>query len=45
MGEYVEPNLLTIYAVDEQGKKLKTSEIPITNDSTNDNYKILVDIL
>jgi hypothetical protein len=45
VGEWVEPKLLTIYAVDEQGKKLKTSEIPITNDGTYENYQILLNIL
>jgi len=43
-GEWVEPKLMTIYTVDEQGKKVKTSEIPVTNDGTYENYKILVDI-
>lgn len=45
VGEWVEPKLLTIYAVDEQGKKLKTSEIPITNDGTYENYQIFLNIL
>lgn len=44
-GEWVEPKLLTIYTVDEQGKKVKTSEIPVTNDGTYENYQSLVDIL
>ena len=33
-GEWREPKLLTIYAVDEEGKKIKTGEVPITNDGT-----------
>lgn len=45
VGEWVEPKLLTIYAVDEQGKKLKTLEIPITNDGTYENYQIFLNIL
>jgi hypothetical protein len=32
--EWKEPKLLTIYAVDEQGKKIATLDIPITNDGT-----------
>lgn len=38
-GEWFEPKLLTIYAVDELGKKVKTSEIPITNDGTYEDYQ------
>lgn len=37
--EWVEPKLLTIYAVDAQGKKIKTGEIPVTNDGTYENYQ------
>lgn len=33
-GEWREPVLLTIYAVDPQGRKLNTQQIPITNDGT-----------
>ncbi|MDJ0632555.1 MAG: hypothetical protein QNJ34_05120 [Xenococcaceae cyanobacterium MO_188.B29] len=36
--EWKEPKLLTIYTVDEQGKKIKTKEIPITNDGTFGNF-------
>lgn len=38
-GVWVEPKLLTIYVVDEQGKKVKNSDIPITNDGTYNGYK------
>ncbi|GCL36100.1 hypothetical protein SR1949_12000 [Sphaerospermopsis reniformis] len=38
-GEWIEPKLLTIYVVNEQGKKVKTSAIPITNDGTYQGYK------
>lgn len=31
-GEWKEPKLLTIYAVDEKGKKIKTGEVPITKE-------------
>ncbi len=44
-GEWKEPKLLTIYAVDEKGKKIKTGEIPITNDGTFGNSKELLVIL
>ena len=44
-GEWKEPKLLTIYAVDEQGKKIKTGEVPITNDGTFGNSKELLVIL
>lgn len=45
IGKWVEPKLLTIYVVDEQGKKVKNSHIPITNDGTYDGYKTLLEIL
>ncbi len=45
VGEWVEPKLLTVYAVDDQGKKIKTSEFPITNDGTYDNYQGFIQIL
>ncbi len=32
--DWQEPKLLTIYAVDEQGKRVNTAEIPLTNDGT-----------
>jgi hypothetical protein len=38
-GEWVEPKLMTIYIVDEKGKKIKNGEIPITNDGTYGDYK------
>ena len=44
-GEWKEPKLLTIYAVDEKGKKIKTGEVPITNDGTFENSKELLIIL
>lgn len=33
-GEWTEPKLLTIYVVDQQGKRVNTTEIPVTNDGT-----------
>jgi hypothetical protein len=44
-GEWIEPKLLTIYTVDETGKKLKNTEFPIINDGTYGNYKNLLKIL
>ena len=44
-GEWVEPKLLTIYTVDEKGKKIKTGEIPITNDGTYGDYQDFLKIL
>ncbi len=44
-GEWKEPKLLTIYAVDEKGKKIKTGEVPITNDGTFGSSKELLVIL
>ena len=44
-GEWKEPKLLTIYAVDEKGKKIKTGEVTITNDGTFGNSKELLVIL
>lgn len=42
-GEWREPKLLTIYAVDDKGKKIKTGEVPITNDGTfGDSKEFLV---
>ncbi len=44
-GEWIEPKLLTIYTVDETGKKLKNGEVPLINDGTYGNYKKLLFIL
>lgn len=45
IGQWIEPKLFTIYVVDEQGKKVNNSEVPITNDGTYDGYKALLEIL
>lgn len=45
IGEWVEPKLLTIYVVDEQGKKVKNGEIKIVNDGTYEDYKGFLPIL
>lgn len=44
-GEWVEPKLLTIYVVNEHGKKIRTSSIPITNDGTYSGYQDFLNIL
>jgi hypothetical protein len=44
-GEWVEPKLLTIYTVDEHGKKIRTSSLPITNDGTYLGYEEFLKIL
>jgi hypothetical protein len=44
-GEWIEPKLLTIYTVDERGKKIKNSEVPLINDGTYDDYKKFLKIL
>ncbi len=44
-GEWVEPKLLTIYTVDEKGKKIKNGEVSVINDGTYGNYRRLLKIL
>ena len=44
-GEWVEPKLLTIYTVSEKGKKIKTGELPISNDGTYGNFQDFLEIL
>ena len=44
-GEWIEPKLLTIYTVDEKGKKIKNGEIPIINDGTYEDYQGFLKIL
>lgn len=45
VGEWKEPKLLTVYAVDQSGKKVKTPEIPITNDGTYEDDQGLLKLL
>lgn len=45
VGEWMEPKLLTIYVVNEQGQKIRTSSIPITNDGTYSGYEHFLLIL
>lgn len=44
-GEWIEPKLLTIYTVDERGKKIKNGEVTLINDGTYGNYKKFLKIL
>ncbi|MCV3213056.1 ISLre2 family transposase [Plectonema radiosum NIES-515] len=44
-GEWIEPKLLTIYVVNEQGKKIKIGDILITNDGTYEGYQGFLQIL
>lgn len=44
-GEWIEPKLLTIYTVDERGKKIKNGEFPLINDGSYSNYKKFLKIL
>jgi hypothetical protein len=44
-GEWIEPKLLTIYVVNEQGEKVRNGEIPITNDGTYKGYQGFLQIL
>lgn len=44
-GEWIEPKILTIYTVDERGKKLKHGEVSLINDGTYGNYKKFLKIL
>lgn len=45
VGQWVEPKLFTIYVVNEQGKKVKTLDIPITNDGTYGDYQDCLELL
>lgn len=40
-GEWIEPKLLTIYVVNDEGEKIINGEIPITNDGTYSGYQAL----
>ncbi len=44
-GEWIEPKLLTIYTVDETGKKLKNGEVTLINDGSYGNSKKFLKIL
>lgn len=44
-GEWIEPKLLTIYVLDYQGKRVNTSEVPVTNDGTYDKLQPFLELL
>lgn len=44
-GDWREPLLLTIYAVDEAGNKINTTDLPITNDGTFGHHEVLLQLL
>ncbi len=45
VGEWQEPKLLTIYVVDEQGKRLNTAELSVTNDGTFSDVEPFMELL
>lgn len=45
VGKWVEPKLLTIYTVDDRGRKIKTDSLPVTNDGTYEDYQGFLKIL
>lgn len=45
VGEWQEPKLLTIYVVDAQGKRVNTTELPVTNDGTFDDVESFMPLL
>lgn len=45
VGEWTEPKLLTIYVVDEQGKRVNTDVLPVTNDGTYGKVKPFLELL
>lgn len=45
VGKWVEPLLLTIYTVDDRGRKIKTDSLPVTNDGTYEDYQGFLKIL
>ncbi len=45
IGEWTEPKLLTIYVVDEQGKRVNTAQIPVTNDGTYGKLQPFLELL
>ncbi len=44
-GEWTEPKLVTIYVVDEQGKRVNTTHIPVTNDGTYGKLQPFLELL
>jgi len=44
-GDWTEPKLLTIYVVDEQGKRINTDVLPVTNDGTFSDVETFMQLL
>lgn len=44
-GDWKEPKLFTLYAMDEQGNKINTIELPVTNDGTFDGIEAFMALL
>jgi hypothetical protein len=44
-GEWKEPKLFTLYAMDDEGKRINTIEIPITNDGTFGGVEVFMTLL
>jgi hypothetical protein len=44
-GEWKEPKLFTLYAMDDEGKRINTIEIPITNDGTFAGVEVFMTLL
>ncbi|HEY9783266.1 MAG TPA: ISLre2 family transposase [Leptolyngbyaceae cyanobacterium] len=44
-GDWTEPKLLTIYVVDEQGKRVNTASLPVTNDGTFGEVESFIQLL
>ena len=44
-GEWTEPKLLTIYVVNNQGKRINSAEIPVTNDGTYGKLQPFLELL
>jgi hypothetical protein len=45
VGEWKEPKLLTIYAVNAQGERINTAELPVTNDGTFEEVQSFMQLL
>jgi hypothetical protein len=44
-GEWKEPKLFTLYAMDDEGKRINTIEMPITNDGTFGDVEVFMTLL
>jgi hypothetical protein len=44
-GEWKEPKLFTLYGIDDEGKRINTIEIPVTNDGTFGDVEVFMQLL